>query len=64
MVPLKPNEEDNNLTRMMRWEEEQGMSLSELTETEWIDVIQHILPITKQEAEDYLTHLRAIKAGM
>ena len=36
MAPRKPNEEDNNLTRMMRWEEEQGMKLSELTEAEWI----------------------------
>ena len=60
MAPRKPNEEDNNLTRMMRWEEEQGMKLSELTEAEWIDV-SHILPITKQEARDYLTHLRASK---
>lgn len=61
MAPKDPNEEDNNLSRMIRWEKEQGMKLNELTEWEWIDVIHHILPLTKQEAGEYLTHLRTSK---
>ncbi len=59
LAPAKPGEEDDNLSRMIRWEEAQGMKLNELTEREWIDLMHHILPLSKQEVEEYLTHLRA-----
>ena len=59
LAPRKEGEEDDNLSRMNRWEEAQGMKLSELTDEEWVDVIQHILVLTRSEAEEYLDYLQA-----
>ena len=59
MAPLKAGQEDSNLTRMERWEEANGMSLSSLSQSEWLDVMEHILPMTRQEIEEWLTQLQA-----
>ncbi len=59
LAPLKEGEQDTNASRMNRWEEAQGMKLSELTDEEWVDVIQHILVLTRSEAEEYLDYLQA-----
>lgn len=57
MRPLREGEKDSNLTRMNCWEDKQGIKLSSLSRAEWVDVVSHILPLTEQEAEDYLNHL-------
>lgn len=62
LAPRKEGEEDDNLSRMNRWEETQGMKLSDLTDEEWVDVIQHILVQTRSEAEEYLDYIRASNA--
>jgi len=62
LAPAEPGAPDTNLNRMKRWEEAQGMKLSELTDEEWVDVISCILAMTQEEAEGYLTYLRAANA--
>lgn len=59
LAPAKKGKEDTNLNRMERWEKAQGMKLHDLTEEEWLDVIQHILVLTEWEAKEYLEKLRA-----
>ena len=63
MAEALPSEsKDTNLDRMNRWERANKMKLKDLTDKEWVDVIQHILVLTQSEAEDYLTYLRASNA--
>lgn len=62
LAPRKEGEQDTNASRMNRWEEAQGMKLSDLTDEEWVDVIQHILVLTRSEAEEYLDYIRASNA--
>lgn len=57
LAPLKPGQEDNNQTRLTRWEEKQGILLKKLTREEWIEVVSHILPMTRKETEEYLDYL-------
>lgn len=59
MAPRPKGMEDNADTRMQLWEEKQGIQMSKLTREEWIDVVYHILPITRQEAEEWLNCLVA-----
>jgi|GEM_PF-2512344 len=58
MVPRKPGEEDTLEGRIARWEEANHMKLSDLTESEWIDVVAMIAPMAKFEAAELLTYLR------
>ena len=60
--PLPNEKEDTNLDRMNQWERANKMKLKDLTDEEWIDVIQHILVLTRSEAEEYLTYLRGSNA--
>ena len=60
LAPALPSEkEDTNLNRMERWERANGMKLKELTDEEWVDVMQSILCLTESEAQAYLESLRA-----
>ena len=59
LATLKDGQEDNNLTRMERWVEAQNMSLSSLTQDEWIDVMEHILPMTRAEIVEWLAQMQA-----
>ena len=45
--------------RMSRWERANNMKMSELTQNEWLDVVEKILCLTPQEARDYLSYLMA-----
>lgn len=59
LAPALPDEkEDTNSNRMHRWERANNMKLKDLTEEEWLDVIETILCLTRSEAEEYLTYLR------
>lgn len=60
LAPALPSEkEDTNLDRMNRWERANHMKLKDLTDEEWVDVIESILCLTKSEAEAYLAAIRA-----
>ena len=60
LAPALPSEQkDTNLDRMNRWERASGMKLRELSEAEWLDVVEHILCLTPAEAREYLSSIRA-----
>lgn len=60
LAPALPSEkEDTNEDRMNRWERANNMKMSELTQAEWLDVVEAILCLTPQEAREYLNHLMA-----
>lgn len=60
LAPALPSEkEDTNGNRMSRWERANNMKMSELTQNEWLDVVEKILCLTPQEARDYLSYLMA-----
>lgn len=50
--------QDEALRRMEAWEKENNRQLNTLSETEWLDVITKILPLTRDEAEAWLQRLR------
>lgn len=62
LAPKKPGEGDSNRDLMNRWERAQGMKMSELTEEEWLDVVECILCLTPAEAREYLDYIRASEA--
>lgn len=62
LAPKKPGEGDSNRDLMNRWERAQGMKLSELTEEEWLNVVECILCLTPSEAQEYLDSIRASEA--
>ena len=55
---LESERGDSNLDRMNRWERQQGIKMSSLTRSEWLDVIEKILALTPYEAEEYLSYLQ------
>ena len=59
LAPKVPGEGDSNRDLMNRWERAQNMKMSELTEEEWLDVVESILCLTPWEAREYLEYLRA-----
>ena len=62
LAPALPSEiEDTNANRMSRWERANKMKMSDLTQDEWLDVVETILSLTPQEAREYLNHLMASK---
>ena len=62
LAPKQPGEGDSNLDLMNRWERAQNMKLSELTEEEWLNVVESILCLTPSEAQEYLNSIRANEA--
>lgn len=59
LAPKKQGEGDSNRDLMNRWERAQGMKMSELTEEEWLSVVESILSLTPTEAREYLDYIRA-----
>lgn len=59
LAPKTPGEVDSNRDVMNRWERAQGMKMSDLTDEEWLDVVESILCLTPWEAREYLEYLRA-----
>ena len=55
---LESEKGDTNLDRMNRWERANGMKMEELTEEEWLDVVEAILCLTPYEAVQYLQYLQ------
>ena len=55
---LESEKGDTNLDRMNRWERANGMKMEELTEEEWLDVVEAILCLTPDEAVQYLQYLQ------
>ena len=55
---LENEKGDTNLDRMNRWERANGMKMEELTEEEWLDVVEAILCLTPDEAVQYLQYLQ------
>ncbi|MBD5583613.1 MAG: hypothetical protein HDQ88_00815 [Clostridia bacterium] len=55
---LESEKGDTNLDRMNRWERANGMKMEELTEVEWLDVVEVILCLTPDEAVEYLQYLQ------
>lgn len=62
LAPKKPGEGDSNRDLMNRWERAQNMKMSELTEEEWLNVVECILCLTPAEAQEYLDSIRASEA--
>lgn len=62
LAPKAPGEVDSNRDVMNRWERAQGMKMSDLTDEEWLDVVESILCLTPSEAQEYLTSIRANEA--
>jgi hypothetical protein len=62
LAPKLPGEGDSNRDLMNRWERAQHMKMSELTEEEWLDVVECILYLTPSEAREYLDYIRASEA--
>lgn len=62
LAPKKPGEGDSNRDLMNRWERAQNMKMSELTEEEWLNVVESILCLTPTEAQEYLDYIRASEA--
>ena len=52
------NYQDEALMRMEQWEKEHNQKLSSLSEQEWLETITHILPLTMNEAQEWLNELR------
>lgn len=60
LAPALPSEKaDTNEDRMNRWERANHMKMSELTQDEWLDVVETILSLTPAEAQEYLNALMA-----
>lgn len=60
LAPALPSEkQDTNEDRMNRWERANNMQMNQLTEAEWLDVVESILCLTPDEAKEYLSSLRA-----
>ena len=60
LAPALPSEkEDTNANRMSRWERANKMKMSDLTQEEWLDVVETILSLTPQEAREYMNYLMA-----
>lgn len=57
--PLPSETADTNFNRMCRWERASGIKLSSLSRQEWLDVVETILCLTRQEAEQYLAYLQS-----
>ena len=62
LAPKEPGEGDSNRDLMNRWERAQNMKMSELTEEEWLNVVESILCLTPAEAQEYLDSIRASEA--
>lgn len=62
LAPKEPGEGDSNHDLMNRWERAQNMKMSELTEEEWLKVVESILCLTPAEAQEYLDYIRASEA--
>ena len=62
LASKKPGEGDSNRDLMNRWERAQNMKMSELTEEEWLNVVESILCLTPAEAQEYLDSIRASEA--
>lgn len=62
LAPKKQGEGDSNRDLMNRWERAQNMKMSELTEEEWLNVVECILCLTPAEAQEYLDSIRASEA--
>lgn len=62
LAPKAPGEGDSNRDLMNRWERAQNMKMSDLTDEEWLSVVECILCLTPSEAEAYLNHIRASEA--
>lgn len=50
--------------RILKWEERNNKKLQDCTEKEWIKAAAEIFALTPWEAEEYLTHLLALRASM
>jgi hypothetical protein len=49
--------------RILQWEQENNKQLQECSREEWIEAMQGIMAMTRQETEEYLEYLLAQKNG-
>lgn len=49
--------------RILAWEHANNKQLQECSREEWIEAMQGIMAMTRQETEEYLDHLLAQRSG-